>query len=286
VLATIDSGTVKTISTPVRFVVRLLEPLLGAMPVSAKARLEQAIDNPMVFSQSRATALSVVLNLILYPAVLTALSVLVIGDSLFSLNTRGWITLGLLLGTVETCWRLREGVLLAKPMSELVYRGCLWGVVLLPLATLLARGPGFMRSERKVSFDGFTTDLYDEKIERDRRYGTVYTVVEHSNAYLVRLEMPRKIPASSLKRLWNLPDEMPDYEYNIALEDGVLIINASLRGETLRRLAYVSASFPSDFETRIEFHKPVAAFKHRLRHKVIEAIVLKGEARQELERAA
>jgi hypothetical protein len=150
--------------------------------------------------------------------------------------------------------------------------------VLAPLGALLVRGPKRRAIERKVAFDGFRIDLHDEKVERDRRYGTVYTVVECANAYLVRLEMPRRIPHSSLKRLWNLPDEMPDYDYSMVLEGGVLIINASVRGEALRRLSYISSSFPPDFATRIEFEKPVATFKHRLRDKVLEIIVLKGEA--------
>jgi hypothetical protein len=85
--------------------------------------------------------------------------------------------------------------------------------------------------------------------------------------------------------LWNLPDEMPDYDYNILLGDAVLSINASVRGETLRRLSYVSSSFPADFATRIEFGKPVTAFKHRMRDKMLEVIVIKGEAGQ-LQRAA
>ena len=66
----------------------------------------------------------------------------------------------------------------------------------------------------------------------------MYTVAEYSNAYLVRLEMPRQLPPSSLKRLWNLPDEMPDYDYNIMLGDNVIAISASVRGETIRRLSY------------------------------------------------
>jgi len=73
--------------------------------------------------------------------------------------------------------------------------------------------------------------MHEDKTERDRRYGTVYTVAEYANAYLVRLEMPRKLPPSSLKRLWNLPDEMPDYDYNIILGDNVIAISASVRGE-------------------------------------------------------
>jgi len=101
----------------------------------------------------------------------------------------------------------------------------------------------------------------------------------------VRLEMPRMLPPSSLKRLWNLPDEMPDYDYNIIVGDNVITISASVRGETIRRLSYVSSSFPADFATRIEFGKPVTAFKHRMRDKMLEVIVIKGEAGQ-LDRAA
>src|SRR5260370_21492823 len=89
--------------------------------------------------------------------------------------------------------------------------------------------------------------------------------------------MPRKLPPSSLKRLWNLPDEMPDYDYNIVLGDAVLSINASVRGETLRRLSYVSSSFPADFATRIEFGKPVTALKHRMRDNRLEVIVINGQ---------
>jgi hypothetical protein len=130
-------------------------------------------------------------------------------------------------------------------------------------------------TNRTVAFDGFRTDLYDEKIERDRRYGTVYTVSEEVNAFLVRLELPRRMPASSLKQTWQLPDEMPDYDYSLALRDDVLTIRAGLRGEAWRRVSYVSSSLPSDFATRIEFDVPVEGFKHRMRDKVLEIIVYK-----------
>jgi hypothetical protein len=97
-----------------------------------------------------------------------------------------------------------------------------------------------------------------------------------SNAYLVGIEMPRLIPASSLKQLWKLPDEMPDYDYAITLHGAVLAVRAGVRGDAMRRLSYVSASFPSDFLTRIEFDKPVTSFKHRLRDKVLEIVAFKS----------
>jgi hypothetical protein len=285
VLGWVDLKPVQSAPIPVQIAMRLAEPGLGAMPDRQKAQLEEAVGNPLAFSRARSTALNLILNLILYPAILTAMAVLMLGDRLFSQASSGWIMLGVTLAAIEAVWRLREGILHAKPASELVYRAAIWGLPLAPLGALLARGSHFSRVKRTVGFDGYTTDFYDEKIERDRRYGTVYTVEEHSNAYLIRLEMPRRIPASSLKRLWSLPDEMPDYDYNISLGDAMLTISASLRGEALRRLSYISSSFPADFTTRIDFDEPVTGFKQRLRNKVIEVVVLKSR-NEEISRAA
>jgi hypothetical protein len=129
--------------------------------------------------------------------------------------------------------------------------------------------------QRRVAFDGFTSALHDEKTERDRRYGTVYTVVDRKNAYLVRLELPRVLPRSALKSVWQLDRAMPDYDYSLKLGSEFLIIRGSVAGEALRRLSYVSASFPADFMTRIDFGEPIDGFVHRLRDKVIELIVFK-----------
>jgi ferredoxin len=281
VLASVNASPVRVAPVPVQIAFRLAEPILGAMPVGVKARLEEAVGSSAGFSRVRATALNLILNLILYPAILTAFAVVVLGDQLFSQSTGGWIILGVLIASAEAAWRLREGVIHAKPAAELTYRGCWYGLGLAPIGSMLARAGGAGRkTERRAAFDGFEGTMHEDKTERDRRYGTVYTVAEYANAYLVRLEMPRKLPPSSLKGLWNLPDEMPDYDYNIVLGDNLLAINASTRGETIRRLSYVSSAFPADFTTRIEFGKPVAAFKHRMRDKVLEVVVLKAEAAQ------
>ncbi len=281
VLASVDASPIRTAPAPVMLALRLAEPLLGAMPDGVKAALEHAVGSTAGFSRIRSTALNMILNLILYPALLTSFSVAVLGDGLFSEHTGGWIMLGLLIASGEAAWRLREGVIHAKPAGDLTYRGCWYGLALAPLGSILVRAGGAgRRTQRKVAFDGFEGTMHEDKTERDRRYGTVYTVAEYANAYLVRLEMPRTLPPSSLKRLWNLPDEMPDYDYNIFLGDNVITVSASVRGETIRRLSYVSSSFPADFTTRIEFGKPVGAFKHRMRDKVLEVIVLTADATQ------
>src|SRR5277367_1243349 len=286
VLASVDASPARTAPVPVQIAFRLGEPILGAMPDGVKATLEEAVGTTGGFSRVRSTALNMILNLILYPAILTGFAVAVLGDRLFSQSTGGWIMLGVLIATGEAMWRLREGMIHAKPASELTYRGCWYGLALAPVGSMLSRAGGAGRkTERKVAFDGFEGTMHEDKTERDRRYGTVYTVAEYANAYLVRLEMPRKLPPSSLKRLWNLPDEMPDYDYNIVVGDNVITVSASVRGETIRRLSYVSSSFPADFTTRIEFGKPVSAFKHRMRDKVLEVVVLKADA-ADFQRAA
>jgi len=141
------------------------------------------------------------------------------------------------------------------------------------------RAKGATDLQRRVAFDGFTSVLHDEKTERDRRYGTVYTVVEYPNAYLVRLELPRVLPPSALKSIWQLGGAMPDYDYSLKLGVDSLIIRGSVVGEVLRRLSYVSASFPADFMTRIDFGEAIDGFVHRLRDKVVELIVFKRAER-------
>src|SRR5262252_4044391 len=175
VLATVDTAPVKGAPGPVRVALRLLEPILGAMPDSTKAMLEEAVGSPSGFSRARSTALNIILNLILYPAILTAAASVLLGDSVFSMATRGWIFLGVIVAIVETVWRLREGILHAKPASEMIYRAAIYGLAIAPLGAVLTRGGAKGRKvERKVAFDGFQTNLHDEKLERDRRYGTVY----------------------------------------------------------------------------------------------------------------
>jgi hypothetical protein len=129
--------------------------------------------------------------------------------------------------------------------------------------------------DRHVAFDGYQGEQHDNKLERDRRYGTVYTVTEYENAYLVRLELPRKTPSSSLKQVWHLGEAKPEYDFIIELSHNALSIRGRLHGEALRRLAYVSPSFPSGFLTRIEFAEPVTRIIHRLRESVIEVIAFK-----------
>ena len=130
--------------------------------------------------------------------------------------------------------------------------------------------------DRHVAFDGYRGTQHDDKIERDRRYGTVYTVSEYANGYLVRLELPRRMPSSSLKQVWHLKGAVPEYDCVCELSHNVLVIRGRLHGEALRRLAHVSASFPSGFMTRIEFDVPVKRISYRVRGGTIEVVAGKS----------
>jgi hypothetical protein len=127
--------------------------------------------------------------------------------------------------------------------------------------------------DRHVAFDGYRGTQHDDKIERDRRYGTVYTVIEYANGYLVRLELPRRMPSSSLKQVWHLEGAVPEYDCVCELSHNVLVIRGRLHEEALRRLAHVSASFPSGFMTRIEFGVPVKGITYRVRGRTVEVVV-------------
>ena len=72
VLASVDATPLRTAPMGMRIVFRLLEPILGAMPDSVKAELEEAVGTTAGFSRVRSTALNMILNLILYPVLLTA----------------------------------------------------------------------------------------------------------------------------------------------------------------------------------------------------------------------
>ena len=69
--------------------------------------------------------------------------------------------------------------------------------------------PAFSRqpsqTRRVVAFDGFRSDLYDDKLERDRRYGTVYTVVEQQQRLPRAAGDAASLASSALRATWNLP---------------------------------------------------------------------------------
>jgi hypothetical protein len=126
-----------------------------------------------------------------------------------------------------------------------------------------------------VGLDGFTDPRFEEKLERERRYGEVYRLTEENNGYLLHLEFPRKVPPSGVKEELGLGDEMPDYDYDIALQNGFLVVKGKVTDPNVRKVASVSPAFPPDFTQNIKLPGRVAGFRHRFLDKTLEVALPK-----------
>jgi ferredoxin len=253
--------------------------ILGAASAGVKRRLEDAVSDRRFFGAALATAANLMVNFVLYPLVCVALAVAAGRAELFSLDVGKWVFLGLTLATLEAAVRLRES-LRGVPFAETPLRGAVYAPVVWPLAELAVRLVGARGSESSVGFDGFYggRDHFDEKVERDRRYGTVYKLEERDDAYILRFEFPRLVPPSSLTDELRLPPEMPDYDYELSLDDGHLVVHGRVADPQVKKLTGVAPAFPSSFTTRVALRDPVAGFRHRYREKTLEVILPKARA--------
>ena len=255
--------------------VAVAQPLLGALPASTKQSLEEAVDDPRYFSAATSTGLNVLLNMILYPA-LCMTAYVTMGGELFSQNINTSIFIGLMVVSGETLFRLRESFFQGVPSEDATFRGAPYGLLLAPFAAPFLSMKTRRSQERgNIPVEGYYTEEFDEKTERSRRYGEAYTVDEEGNAYLLRMEFPRRVPVSALKRELGIGDDMPDYEYELSLQDSNFMVKGSVTDPDLRKLAAVSAAFPPDFTKQINFDRPVASFKHRYRDRTLEVILFR-----------
>ena len=252
------------------------QPILGALPLSTKRALEQSVGDTRYFHVGTATGLNILFNMVLYPIILLAVYTVALGGELFSQATNKFIFLGLLIASVETLIRLRESFFQGVPTEETPLRGTFYGLPLAPaMAPFLGASGGRTPDKGDQPIEGYYTPEFDEKTERSRRYGERYTVEEQGNAYLLRMEFPRRVPVSAAKRELGIGDEMPDYEYSLALKDGTFLVRGSIRDLDVRKIAAVSSSFPPDFNKRIDVSGAISSFKHRYSDKTLEVVLFK-----------
>ena len=263
-----------------RLTVFILQPLLGALPHPTKAELEKAVAKPIAFSAAGATALNILLNIILYPPLLMGVVAAWKGlDIVFSQQINGYIFLGVLLGLVEGAYRLREGIFHAKPVDELMLRAAFYGVPLaIAIRPLLERQAGMVRS-LPTPVDGFYERGFVEKLERERRYGNAYTLQDWGSAYFLRMEFPTKVPDIGLPARSALPDDMPDYDYDLVLKDGHFIVKGRVTDERIRKISSSVGAFPPEFTTVIPLQEMIEGFSHRFANKLLEILLLKQPAR-------
>jgi hypothetical protein len=261
--------------TGLKWAIAFAQPILGALPAKQKQAIESAIGDRRFFSSSGATGANALHNLIIYPIVFAAIGALVLGRDAFSDQLKWLITLGAVLAAVEAIWRMREGFR-GMPPELVTYRAAAYGLPLMPVAAPVIR---MLKPPKpiqgSVGQDGFVTDQFDEKIERQRRYGEVYRVREDVNGYLLEFEFPRRIPSSVLKEELGLGEEMPDYDYDLELHNSSLIVRGKVPDPNLRKAAAISSAFPPDFTTTIKLPSRVAGFRHRFAGKNLEVALPK-----------
>jgi hypothetical protein len=144
------------------------------------------------------------------------------------------------------------------------------------LAPLLEKHGSRIR-ELPIPVEGFYSKGFDDKLERERRYGNVYTVEDRGGALLLRLEFPRRMPNIGIATRANLPDEMPDYDYDLALNDGQFIIKGRCADENVRKISSSFGAFPPEFTTVISLRERIVGFVHRFEGKLLEVFLLKEQ---------
>jgi len=259
-----------------RLFIFLLQPFLGALPHQDKKELERAVGSSFVFSAAGATGLNILLDMVLYSLVLMAVAVAIAGlGVLFSQRINHYILIGVLLGFVEGAYRLREGILKVKPAEEMSFGAAAYGLPLsFALRPFMAQQTGVVRKS-VVPVDGFYAKEFADKIERERRYGNAYSIEDWGEAYFLRMEFPKRVPDIGLPVRSELPDEMPDYDYDLMLKDGHFIVKGRCPDERIRKISSSIAAFPPEFTTSIAVQEKVEGFSHRFERKLLEVLLLK-----------
>lgn len=129
-----------------------------------------------------------------------------------------------------------------------------------------------------VPVEGFYDTRFVEKLERERRYGHAYTVEDLGKAYHLRLEFPTILPRLGIALIPKLPATMPDYDYELILKEGQLIVKGSVVDSRVRKISSSVGSFPPDFTTVIPLQDRVFGFVHCFGNKVLDVLLVKETA--------
>lgn len=122
-------------------------------------------------------------------------------------------------------------------------------------------------------------DKLEPQWERMKRYGMASSMDEEKDRYVLRFDMPAKVPNHRLKFKWGLPDDMPEYKTSVEIHGGNVRIRAKLEDEKVKKLCGWVNSFPDGFLREINF--PVAIKSHRLNYdpetRILEVILEKTQ---------
>jgi NAD-dependent dihydropyrimidine dehydrogenase PreA subunit len=259
-----------------RTAVILAQPLIGALPHGIKKRLEVALQSSL-FTAGGSTGLNIVHNAVLYPLIAAGVGIAAHDPAfIYDKGINIYLLVGLLLAILEGVFRLKDGLFKVKPAEEMQFPPAIYGGPLALVADpMLSKRIGLVR-EMPIPVEGFYSKGFVAKRERERRYGTIYTVEDYGGAFLMRMEFPRWLPEIGVKSREQLSDEMPDYDYDLSLQDGQLIVKGKCTDEKVRMISSSVGAFPPEFTSIIPFRERISGFAHQFNDKNLEVLLVKA----------
>lgn len=235
-------------------IIRMAQPLLGALPAPHKYALEGYVGSRN-FSASAATWWNIGLNVALAMVISLNLARVMIGEELWQTDTMMNLfpLLAVVFGMTEAIARTWTVTAASAPVHR-QYKGALYGwltawlvwPIIEALAKSFSRTPhdGVVPPEKAVPGGAV---YFPDEIEKRRRYGMVHSVTATSDGYEIRLELPRVTPVSLRPRAVRLPAEMPHYTLTSGVEDGVLRIEGRLDDPAFADAVDRDADLPGSF---------------------------------------
>jgi hypothetical protein len=90
------------------------------------------------------------------------------------------------------------------------------------------------------------------------------------------MEFPRWMPYIGVASRDQMPDEMPDYDYDLALKDGQLVVKGKCLDDKVRKISSSVGAFPPEFTTVIPFRQRIRGFAHQFENKLLEVLLVKA----------
>ena len=296
------------IRAPYNVLTMLLQPFLGAFSASFKARLEEMAGNGLVFSAAVSTGINSLINLTLYPLILFFIGLKGQSANLFTNEGNLMIFLGIIYAISEGIYRFKDEFSSTEEQPR--YGAAFYGWILSLVATPLLIGlrsalvvaPAAQRTTvpGAVEMDGaiYTDDIK----ERYRRYGMVNQVAEMADYYRIEIEFPRWVPNSAAKKTYELPDRMPNYDYEVHLSspysvDATPVSETTVTVQTrlpvdpktgqmedprFEKVVGRTSSFPNGFTSIFPIQAQPEDFHTDYRNRVLEIIVPKTGRYEEL----
>ena len=235
-------------------VLRMSQPLLGALPAPQKYALE-GYAGPKTFNACWATWQNIGLNIAGGTILAMVLARVMLGAELWQISsmTNLFPLLAVVLAMTEATARTWSVTAASAPVHR-QYKGALYGwltawlvwPVIEALAKSLSHAPHDGVTPPEKAVPGGVVHIPDE-MEKRRRYGMVHSLTESADGYEVVLELPRVTPVSLRPRTERLPAAMPDYTLRSWAEDGVLRIQGTLDDPAFADAVDRDADFPGRF---------------------------------------